>query len=149
MTANWQSRPFADIENALYLLYLIGEALPCSQGNHFQARTHKSESLGEMIQATIQSNLIQNPHRIVKFQYFENLVRYYKFFVNYNPQLIEVVVDQFIGEHGLHNLDPKLRSRVSYLFSRFTKDLKYTYFLFKYFRLICIDILNFFLVKEI
>jgi exportin-T len=123
-TANWQVRPFADIENALYLLYLIGEAIPSSNGNHFVARTHKSDCLGEMIQSTIQSNLIQNPHRIVKFQYFENLVRYSKFFTNYNPQLIETVVEHFIGEHGLHNNDPKLRSRVSYLFSRFTKDLK-------------------------
>lgn len=28
LTSNWQTRSYADIENALYLLYLIGEALP-------------------------------------------------------------------------------------------------------------------------
>jgi len=120
---NWQMKPFADIENALYLFYLLGEAIPCTQGNHFQARSHKTECLSEMMRSIIQSNLIQSPHRIVKFQYFENVVRYYKFFLNY-PQLVEPVVEHFIGEHGLHNQDPKLRSRVSYLFSRFTKDLK-------------------------
>ncbi len=25
---NWQMKPFADIENALYLFYLLGEAIP-------------------------------------------------------------------------------------------------------------------------
>jgi exportin-T len=34
------------------------------------------------------------------------------------------VLDHFVGVHGLHNVDAKLRSRVSYLFCRFTKDLK-------------------------
>jgi exportin-T len=76
-----------------------------------------------MIQATITSNLVQNQHRIVKLQYFENITRYYRFFQIYS-QNIEQVIDHFIGPHGLHNSDPKLRSRVSYLFSRFTKDLK-------------------------
>ena len=77
-----------------------------------------------MLQATITSNLIENPYRIVKLQYFENLTRYYRFFQLY-PHLIENVLDHFIGVQGLHNSDPKLRSRVSYLFSRFTKDLKH------------------------
>lgn len=123
ITANWPSKSYADIENALYLLYLIGEAIPSSQGNHFQVRSPKSDCLSEMIQATITSNLVQNPHRIVKLQYFENITRYFRFFQLY-PHLIEQVVDHFIGPHGLHNPDPKLRSRVSYLFSRYTKDLK-------------------------
>ena len=116
-------KSFTEIENALYLLYLLGEAIPSSQGNHFQTRTYKSECLSEMIQSTVTSNLIRNPHRIVKFQYFENLVRYFRFF-QICPHLIEPVVDHFIGVHGLHNPDAKLRSRCSYLFSRFTKDLK-------------------------
>lgn len=94
-TTNWQMKTFADIENALYLLYLLGEAIPSSQGNHFQARTHKSDCLSEMIQSTITSNLIQNPHRIVKFQYFENLVRYFRFFQVY-PQFIEPVVVSYL-----------------------------------------------------
>lgn len=44
-----------------------------------------------MIQATITSNLVQNHHRIVKLQYFENLARYYRFFQLY-PQFVESVV---------------------------------------------------------
>ena len=28
VTSTWQSKSYADIENALYLLYLIAEALP-------------------------------------------------------------------------------------------------------------------------
>ena len=44
-----------------------------------------------MIQSTINNNLIENQHRIVKLQYFENLVRYYRFFQLY-PQYVENVV---------------------------------------------------------
>jgi exportin-T len=76
-----------------------------------------------MLQITITSNIVENPHRIVKLQYFENLTRYFKFFQHYPPYIAQAI-DHFIGPHGLHSNDPKLRSRVSYLFSRFTKDLK-------------------------
>ena len=120
---NWRMKTFIEIENILYLLYCLSEAIPCSQGNHFHPRSTKSDLLCEMLQATVTSNLVENQHRIVKLQYFENLTRYYRFFQLY-PQLIETAVDHFIGVHGLHNSDPKLRSRVSYLFSRFTKDLR-------------------------
>lgn len=121
---NWRVKSFTEVENALFIIFLIGEAIPSSGGNHFQPQTHKSECLATLIQAMIENNVIENPHRIVKFQYFENLVRYFRFFVNINPQLVESVIEHFIGKHGLHNSDPKLRSRCSYLFSRFTKDLK-------------------------
>ena len=53
----------------------------------------------------------------------ESIVAHFRFF-QICPHLIEPVVDHFIGVHGLHNPDAKLRSRCSYLFSRFTKDLK-------------------------
>ena len=76
-----------------------------------------------MLQITVTSNIVENPHRIVKLQYFENLARYYRFFQQC-PLLIGQAIDHFIGPHGLRHTDPKLRSRVSYLFSRFTKDLK-------------------------
>lgn len=121
--SNWQMKSFIDIENILYLLYNLSEAIPCSQGNHFNPRSNKSDLLCEMLQAVIASNLVENPHRIVKLQYFEILARYHRFFHLY-PQLVETAIDHFISVHGLHSTDPKLRSRVSYLFSRFTKDLR-------------------------
>lgn len=31
----WQSAPFAEVEAALTFLYMLGEALPVSHGNHF------------------------------------------------------------------------------------------------------------------
>lgn len=120
---NWRMQTFIDIENVLYLLYNLSEAIPCSQGNHFNPRSSKSDLLCEMLQAAITSNLVENPHRIVKLQYFEILARYHRFFHLY-PHLVETAIDHFIGLHGLHSTDPKLRSRVSYLFSRFTKDLR-------------------------
>lgn len=33
----WQTSPFSDVEAALTLLYQLGEALPASQGNHFNS----------------------------------------------------------------------------------------------------------------
>lgn len=44
-----------------------------------------------MLQATVSSNLVENPHRIVKLQYFENITRYFRFFQLY-PQLTEQAV---------------------------------------------------------
>jgi len=121
--SDWRAKSFIDIENSLYLLYLISEAIPSSQSNHFQQGTYKNECLCEMLQATVTSNLVENSHRIVKLQYFENLARYFKFFQIY-PALLEPAIEHFIGASGLHSMDAKLRSRVSYLFSRFTKDLR-------------------------
>ena len=69
------------------------------------------------------NNVVSYEHRMVKLQYFENVVRYGKFFLS-NTNLIETVLDQFIGTDGLHNYDIKLRTRVTYLFSRFIKELK-------------------------
>ena len=31
----WQTSPFSDVEAALTFLYMLGEALPASHGNHF------------------------------------------------------------------------------------------------------------------
>lgn len=44
-----------------------------------------------MLQAVIASNLVDNPHRIVKLQYFENLARYFKFFQIY-PVFFEAAI---------------------------------------------------------
>jgi aromatic ring hydroxylase len=44
-----------------------------------------------MLQAIITSNLVDNPHRLVKLQYFENLTRYFKFFQTY-PLFIETAI---------------------------------------------------------
>ena len=32
---NWQNFPFQDVELAIHVLYLVGEAIPVSGGNHF------------------------------------------------------------------------------------------------------------------
>lgn len=44
-----------------------------------------------MMQAIVTSNLVEQSHRIVKLQYFENLARYFKFFQIY-PALLEPAV---------------------------------------------------------
>jgi exportin-T len=33
--AQWQTLRFVDVEVAIYVLYLVGEAIPVSGGNHF------------------------------------------------------------------------------------------------------------------
>jgi exportin-T len=121
--ANWHGKQFYDIENSLYLLHAVGEAIPSSQGNYFATRNSKSEILSEMLRNIILSNLVYHDHRIVKLQYFENLVRYDKYF-QHATDLLETAIDHFIGPNGLHHNDVKVRSRVTYLFTRFTKDLK-------------------------
>lgn len=92
VASSWQMKSFIEIENALHLLYLLAESIPSSQGNHFHPRSTKSDCLGEMLQITVTSNLVENPHRIVKLQYFENIARYFRFFQHYPVFIGQVIV---------------------------------------------------------
>uniref|UniRef100_A0A3Q2P848 Exportin-T n=1 Tax=Fundulus heteroclitus TaxID=8078 RepID=A0A3Q2P848_FUNHE len=63
-------------------------------------------------------------HSSVSLEFFETVVRYDKFFI-VEPQHIPNVLMAFLDQRGLRHNSPKVRSRVSYLFSRFVKTLKH------------------------
>lgn len=46
---NWQAAPFMEVEVAIRLLYMLGEALPASHGAHFSGDSTKTSVLQDMM----------------------------------------------------------------------------------------------------
>lgn len=46
---SWQTAPFMEVEVAIRLLYMLGEALPASQGAHFSGDSTKASALQDMM----------------------------------------------------------------------------------------------------
>ncbi|XP_007893474.1 exportin-T isoform X1 [Callorhinchus milii] len=119
---NWQNVSFMEVEVALRLLFMLGEAIPASHGAHFSGDTAKASVLQEMMQILVTSGVSQYQHTSVALEFFETVVRYEKFF-SVEPQHIPTVLMAFLDHRGLRNNSPKVRSRTAYLFSRFIKSL--------------------------
>ncbi|KAJ6505980.1 armadillo-type protein [Mycena vulgaris] len=78
---------------------------------------------GEMMFTLVQSNISSYPHRSVMLQFFETTSRYADFF-KVRTGCIMPTLEAMIDARGLHNPDASHRSRVSYLFSRFIKEIR-------------------------
>uniref|UniRef100_A0A8C7N4Z1 Exportin-T n=1 Tax=Oncorhynchus kisutch TaxID=8019 RepID=A0A8C7N4Z1_ONCKI len=118
----WQTASFMEVEVAIRLLYMLGEALPASHGAHFSGDTAKTSALQDMMRTLVSSGLSGYQHTSVSLEFFETVVRYDKFFL-VEPQHIPNVLMSFLDHRGLRHSSPKVRSRVAYLFSRFVKTL--------------------------
>lgn len=118
----WQTASFMEVEVAIRLLYMLGEALPASHGAHFSGDTAKTSALQDMMRTLVSSGLSGYQHTSVSLEFFETVVRYDKFFL-VEPQHIPNVLMAFLDHRGLRHSSPKVRSRVAYLFSRFVKTL--------------------------
>ncbi|XP_072310024.1 exportin-T [Eucyclogobius newberryi] len=119
---NWQTAPFMEVEVAIRLVYMLGEALPASHGAHFSGDTAKTNALQEMMRTLVSCGVSSYQHSSVALEFFETVVRYDKFFI-VEPQHIPNVLMAFLDQRGLRHNSPKVRSRVAYLFSRFIKTL--------------------------
>ncbi|KAJ8411343.1 hypothetical protein AAFF_G00173490 [Aldrovandia affinis] len=119
---SWQSAPFMEVEVAIRLLYMMGEALPASQGAHFSGDGAKASALQEMMRMLVTSGVSEYQHTSVTLEFFETVVRYDKFFI-VEPQHIPNVLMAFLDHRGLRHDGPKVRSRVAYLLSRYVKTL--------------------------
>lgn len=117
---NWQSMVFKDVEVAVYILYCLGECFP---GQELYNEPSKFEIFQSMVSLMIGSNISQHPHSAVKLQYFETVARYERFFYAQN-QHIPTVLISFLDERGLRSSDASIRSRTSFLLTRFIKSLK-------------------------
>ncbi|XP_076862993.1 exportin-T [Brachyhypopomus gauderio] len=118
----WQTARFMEVEVAIRLFYMLGEALPASHGAHFTGDSTKASALQDMMRTLISSRVSEYQHTSVTLEFFETVVRYDKFFI-VEPQHIPSVLMAFLDHRGLRHSSPKVRSRVSYLFSRFIKTL--------------------------
>uniref|UniRef100_A0A3Q1GYT7 Exportin-T n=1 Tax=Anabas testudineus TaxID=64144 RepID=A0A3Q1GYT7_ANATE len=121
---NWQSAQFMEVEVAIRLLYMLGEALPASHGAHFSGNMAKTSALQDMMRTLVSCGVSSYQHTSVSLEFFETVVRYDKFFI-VEPQHIPNVLMAFLDQRGLRHSSPKVRSRVAYLFSRFIKTLKH------------------------
>ncbi|XP_037551554.1 exportin-T [Nematolebias whitei] len=118
----WQTAPFMEVEVAIRLLYMLGEALPASHGAHFSGDAAKTCALQDMMRTLVSCGVSNYQHPSVSLEFFETVVRYDKFFM-VEPQHIPNVLMAFLDHRGLRHSSPKVRSRVAYLFSRFIKTL--------------------------
>lgn len=119
----WETVKVCDLEVAITMLYMLGEALPNPQGQQFSPDISKSSALQNMIRLLITSRVSCQGHMIVELQFFETVARYEKFFLA-EPQHIPDVLMAFTDERGFRHPSAQVRSRTSYLFSRFIKGLK-------------------------
>ncbi|XP_029282841.1 exportin-T isoform X2 [Cottoperca gobio] len=119
---NWQTTQFMEVEVAVRLLYMLGEALPASHGAHFSGDTAKTSALQDMMRTLVSCGVSSYQHSSVSLEFFETVGRYDKFFL-VEPQHIPTVLMAFLDNRGLRHNSPKVRSRVAYLFSRFIKTL--------------------------
>ncbi|XP_077981134.1 exportin-T-like [Glandiceps talaboti] len=119
----WESIEFTKVELAVKLLYNLGEAIPANQSNHFVGDSPKVMAMKEMMSTLVTSRVIGHSHFAVALQVIETISRYDKFF-NLEPQHIPEVIAAFLDERGLRNGNANLRSRASYLFSKFIKSVR-------------------------
>ncbi|XP_036373657.1 exportin-T-like isoform X1 [Megalops cyprinoides] len=119
---SWQTASFMEVEVAIRLVYMLGEALPASQGAHFSGDVAKASALQDMMRTLVTCGVSGYHHISVTLEFFETVVRYDKFFI-VEPQHIPSVLMAFLDHRGLRHGSPKVRSRVAYLFSRFVKTL--------------------------
>ncbi|GIY16605.1 exportin-T [Caerostris extrusa] len=119
----WQTLPYNELEVAITFLYLLGEVVPNCHGTSDGNISDKKTEINEMLHLLITSGVSRQGHKAVILQFFETVVRYEKYF-GQEPVLIPEILAAFLDDRGLRNSDPHVRSRASYLLSRFIKYLK-------------------------
>lgn len=111
---------FMDVEIAVRVLYMLGEAMSTQQ---LYSDASKFAALQQMMSLLVTSNVSFYNHSSVAQMFFETVVRYDRFFSS-QAQHIPTVLIAFLDERGLRNPNCTVRSRCSYLFSRFIKSHK-------------------------
>ncbi|KAI1313816.1 pre-tRNA nuclear export protein [Mortierella claussenii] len=134
-TSDWR-----DLELALYLLYLYGEAIKTplqfavgapNTGVNGGKIVHPVPPagapltpLGQCLFEMCKSGVSAYPHPSVSANFFEIACRYANFF-EVRPDCIPDVLEAFVDARGLHHPISANRTRAWYLFWRFSKDLKF------------------------
>jgi exportin-T len=109
--------PFEDVEAAIVLLHVMGEGIT------EDALKPGGGVVEKMVGALLSTNLPCHSHRLVALIYLETVTRYVQFVqhhLDYIPQVLAV----FLDVRGMHNPNPHVSSRASYLFMKFVKVLR-------------------------
>eukprot|EP00118_Oscarella_pearsei_P000252 m.4515 g.4515 ORF g.4515 m.4515 type:complete len:847 (+) comp10890_c0_seq1:178-2718(+) len=116
---NIGSCPFEDVEVAIRLVYMLGDTLP---GPHFGGDA-KFPLMKVLINMVVSCEMSGHTHHAVVELYFETVVRYEKYF-SHDAEHLPLVLAAFLDDRGLRHPNVRLRSRCSYLFSRFVKSVR-------------------------
>nr|XP_039263647.1 LOW QUALITY PROTEIN: exportin-T-like [Styela clava] len=119
----WQYLEFSDVEVCIRLLYLLGESLAVNLGSQFTNDAGSKTPLHDMLTILTSSGVCDHPHPYVRLMYFETVVRYDRFLIlqGTNENVLLGVMQAFLDERGVKSTNPAIRSRCSYLLSRFVK----------------------------
>lgn len=127
----WKNLPFNEVEVIIRVMYLLGESLSTNFSQLFSSDNLAGSTMREMMRQLVLSEVVSHGHMSVRKQYFETIVRYDRYFpIACNSldeaqrvSLIVNTIQAFLDHRGLRSDNMKLRSRCSYLFSRFVKTL--------------------------
>eukprot|EP00050_Salpingoeca_kvevrii_P015334 m.45804 g.45804 ORF g.45804 m.45804 type:complete len:947 (-) comp6265_c0_seq1:239-3079(-) len=115
-----QSLGWNDIELALFVVYIMGEAVK-SHGPHFN--TDVASPLTPLLDAVMLSGVDQCPHQAVVLQLCNNIGRYSLYFA-LNQQHIPTALNFFLSDHAIFSTIPLVRSRCSYVITKFCRALR-------------------------
>lgn len=79
----------------------------------------------DIMKAILVADLSSHPHHVVCLYFYEIVCRFDRFFKMQNDlDVLWNVVTAFLTERGLRHPNAKVRSRLTFLFSRFVRTLK-------------------------
>lgn len=118
---NLDKCPFSDVALSLKLLFLFGDSIK-GQIKFGKVGKPLEVCLSQMMRLMMEKcNMFNHPS--VQLEYFENVVRYARFFEVFTEYLDSALIS-FLDWRGLHHNDSSVRNRVMYLFFRFVKSLR-------------------------
>lgn len=112
--------PFAQVEAALHLLYVMGESSHQITG---QKGGQLPDWISEAVIMTIQSSVSTHAERCVTLAYHDLIERYMQVALQ-NNELIPVILQAFVDRRGLQHPHPQVRGRSAYLLKRAVKRLR-------------------------
>ncbi|CAG7721639.1 unnamed protein product, partial [Allacma fusca] len=112
-----------DVEVSLYLMYICGDATPAASIINFSPDIENSSPIQLMLLHMINSEVHMHNNAGVVLQFFENALKYDKFFLVHSENVVPVL-SAFLKNNGLFHRSRKIRSRCAYLFSKFIKTVK-------------------------
>ncbi|XP_034230786.1 exportin-T-like isoform X1 [Thrips palmi] len=129
-----QAYSTSEVECVIYILYVLGEALP-SAGSSPPQNNQETQSANNLIRLMLlellSSGVSNYPDSSVKLQFLETVSRRDKLFLK-ETELIPPVLEAFLDHRGLRSSDKKLRARSAFLFQLFVKSLRSTLATFSY-----------------
>lgn len=110
--------PCEIVEAAARYLYELGEAIK------MEWLRNSDYPYSQMVHTLLHSTVSAHPNAIVHLAYFELFERVSQYFQYFRDEIVPLLQQLIFEPCGITNPQPKVRSRICYLFSRLTQALK-------------------------